>query len=215
MTSADSMARRRALGIALAAAAGLGASASIRTVAAPPARAGSDPRHDFDFIAGTWHAHHRRLKERLANSTEWVEFEGTSVAQSLLGGVANMDENVFEIPGAAYRGISLRCFDPASRQWAIWWLDERYPHTIDAPVVGGFENGIGTFVCDDTLRGQPIKVRYLLTPLTPSTRRWEQAFSPDGGHTWETNWVTLFSRTRPEAAGWLRNRAADAATTWA
>src|SRR5215470_7871487 len=145
MTSAVLLDRRHALGLALAAAADLGASAPTHAADAPRASSAGDPRHDFDFIVGTWHARHRRLKERLANSSEWVEIGGTSVAQSLMDGIANMDDNVFEIPGGAYRGVSLRCFDPASRQWAIWWLDERNPHTVDVPVIGGFENGIGTF----------------------------------------------------------------------
>ena len=215
MTSAESLDRRRALALVLAATASLGASAPTHTADAPRAAAGADPRHDVAFIVGSWRAHHRRRKERLANSTEWVEFGGTSVAQSLMGGIANMDDNVFDMPGGAYRGVSVRCYDPASRQWAIWWLDERNPGIIDVPVVGGFENGIGTFVCDDTLRGRPIKVRYVLTPLTATTRRWEQAFSPDGGRTWETNWITEFTRTRTEGAGWPRNRAADAASSWA
>jgi len=195
MTSAIAFDRRRALCLALAAAADLGTSIPAQAAeAAGRAPSTGDPRRDFDFVFGTWRARHRRLKERLANSSEWIEFGGTSVGQSLMNGVANMDDNILEMPGGTYRGVSLRCFDPAAGKWAIWWLDERYPHTVDVPVIGGFENGIGTFLCDDTLRGKPIKVRYLLTPLTPATRRWEQAFSPDGGQTWETNWITHFER---------------------
>jgi hypothetical protein len=187
--------RRHALFLALAGSAGFGAATTAQAAdAAGTSASAADPRHDFDFVFGTWHARHRRLKERLANSTEWVEFGGTSVGQPLMGGIANMDDNVMELPGGAYRGVSLRCFDPALGKWAIWWLDARTPHTIEVPVIGGFENGIGTFTCADTLRGRPITVRYLLTPLTPTTRRWEQAFSPDGGQTWETNWITNFTR---------------------
>jgi hypothetical protein len=203
MTSAISLDRRRALRLALAAAADLGANGPARAMdASAHAPSAGDPRHDFDFVFGTWHAHHRRLKDRLANSSEWIEFGGTSVGQSLMGGIANMDDNVMEMPAGTYRGVSLRCFDPASGRWAIWWLDERFPHTVDVPVIGAFENGVGTFSCDDTLRGRPIKVRYLLTPLTTTTRRWEQAFSPDGGQTWETNWITHFTRAwLPRGAG--------------
>ena len=195
MTSPLPIDRRGALCVALATVANFGVSVPARAedAAARPPSAG-DPRRQFDFVFGTWRAHHRRLKERLANSTEWIEFDGISVGQPLMGGVANMDDNVMEMPSGAYRGVSLRCFDPASGKWAIWWLDERFPHTVDAPVIGGFESGIGTFSCDDTLRGRPIKIRYVLTPLTTTTRRWEQAFSPDGGQTWETNWITHFTR---------------------
>src|SRR5579863_8624142 len=33
--------------------------------------------HDFDFLVGQWQAHHRKLKQRLANDHEWIEFDGT------------------------------------------------------------------------------------------------------------------------------------------
>src|SRR6266853_115724 len=43
--------------------------------------------HDFDFLVGHWRVHHRKLKERLANSHEWIEFEGTLSSQPLMGGL--------------------------------------------------------------------------------------------------------------------------------
>ena len=163
--------------------------------------AAPDPSvHDFDLFFGTWRARHRRLKERLADNTEWTEFDGTSTMHRLLGGYGNLDDNVFYLPGGTYRGVSLRAFDPGSKRWAIWWLDGRAPHTLDAPVIGRFENGVGTFVGDDTLRGKPIKVRYQWSRITSTSRQWEQAFSPDGGKNWETNWITQFTRTGPSHA---------------
>ena len=44
--------------------------------------------HDFDMRAGEWRAHHRRLKERLANNHEWEEFDGTCSFKILMGGYA-------------------------------------------------------------------------------------------------------------------------------
>src|SRR5262245_47810724 len=155
----------------------------------------TDPLHDFDLFFGSWQTQHRRLKERLANSNEWIEFDGTSRMEPLLGGYGNMDDNVFNMPGGTYRGVSMRAFDPKTRTWAIWWLDERFPHTIDVPVIGSFKDGIGTFYADETFKGKPIKVRFLWSGITRTARQWEQAFSPDGGATWETNWVTRFTRT--------------------
>lgn len=153
-----------------------------------------DPIHDFDSHMGRWHAQHRRLKARLAGSTEWLEFDGTCDMGPMLGGQANMDDNVFNMPGGAYRGVTLRAYDPKTRQWSIWWLDGRFPEKIDVPVVGGFKDGIGTFLADDTFDGKPIKVRFLWSRITPNSRRWEQAFSPDEGKSWETNWTTDFTR---------------------
>ena len=51
------------------------------------------------------------LKERLANSQEWIEFEGTLFSQPLMGGYANVDDDVFDIPGGTYRGVAPRSFE--------------------------------------------------------------------------------------------------------
>ena len=154
-----------------------------------------DPVHDFDWLFGSWHVQHRRLKERLLNNTEWVPFDGTCVCQPLMGGTGNIDDNVLNLPEGSYRAVGLRSFNAKTKTWAIWWLDGRNPHTIEVPVQGGFENGVGAFIADDTLRDKPIKVRFQWSKITRTSARWEQAFSPDGGRTWEVNWMMEFTRT--------------------
>jgi hypothetical protein len=97
------------------------------------------------------------------------------------------------LPGA-YRGVSVRSFDAKTGLWAIWWLDGRDPlRALDPPLKGRFENA-GTFYADDTFNDRPIRVRYVWSRITPTSAHWEQAFSPDGGQTWETNWISDFSR---------------------
>jgi hypothetical protein len=150
--------------------------------------------HDWDWCVGRWNVRHRRLKERLMASTEWEEFDGTSELWLGMGGFATIDDNVLHLPTGTYRALTVRTFDHASRRWAIWWFDGRTPHALDPPVYGAFENGAGVFEGDDVLRGQPIRVRYRWSDITPSSARWEQAFSPDGGATWEVNWVMQFTR---------------------
>ena len=59
---------------------------------------------------------------------------------------------------------------------------------------GSFSGNVGQFEGDDTLRGQPIRVRFRWTEIDTPTPKWEQAYSPDGGKTWETNWVMHFTR---------------------
>ena len=59
---------------------------------------------------------------------------------------------------------------------------------------GGFKDGVGTFTGDDTLEGKPIKVRFRWSEIKANSARWEQAFSPDGGATWEVNWRMQFTR---------------------
>ena len=140
---------------------------------------------------GTWWVRHRRLKERLAGSDEWEEFEGTSRAWPLLDGAGNVDDNVLEMPNGTYRAISLRTYEPWSDRWSIWWLDGRNPGRLDPPVVGGFKDGVGTFIGPDTFEGRPILVRFLWSDITATTCRWEQAFSVDDGATWEVNWIIV------------------------
>ncbi|MBV8605688.1 MAG: DUF1579 domain-containing protein [Pelomonas sp.] len=149
---------------------------------------------DFDFLMGRWRVRHRRLCERLAGCTDWDEFEGTSEAAPLLGGHGNVDDNWLDLPAGAYRAVSLRSFDAATRQWSIWWLDGRTPMQIDTPMRGGFSDGVGLFLADDTFQGRAIRVRFLWSRITPRSARWEQAFSADGGLSWETNWEMDFER---------------------
>jgi len=149
---------------------------------------------DFDFFIGHWQVTHRRLKERLAGCSEWDEFGGTTLTQKILGGLGNMDDNTLDLPGGAYRAVTLRTFDPQAAHWSIWWLDGRQPGQLDAPMVGRFDDeGIGIFYANDHFNGRPIRVRFLWSHRGLPRPRWEQAFSADGGVTWETNWVMEFS----------------------
>jgi hypothetical protein len=150
--------------------------------------------HDFDFLVGRWTVQHRKLKGRLVHSTEWETFSGTCETRLILGGQADVDDNLLRLPDGEYRAATMRVFDPSTKIWAIWWFDGRHPHDLDPPVVGGFRKGVGMFYADDHLNGKPIKVRFIWSGITPHSARWEQAFSEDGGITWETNWVMEFSR---------------------
>jgi hypothetical protein len=152
-----------------------------------------DGRHDFDFFVGRWSVAHRRLRRRLAGDTQWDEFGGFGEMRQIVGGLANVDDNILELPAGTYRAATVRVFDPATRLWSIWWIDGRNPH-LEPPVHGRFENGVGTFEGDDVFEGRPIRVRFLWSEIAARSVRWEQAFSPDGGATWETNWIMRFTR---------------------
>jgi hypothetical protein len=150
--------------------------------------------HDWDWLVGRWNVRHHRLKGRLVGSTTWEDFNGTSVERKTMGGQGTFDDNVIELPDGTYRAVGFRAFDPKSGEWLIWWLDGRYPTDIEPPVHGGFKDGVGTFFGDDSLNGRPIKVRFTWSRITATSAHWEQAFSPDGGKTWETNWTMEFAR---------------------
>jgi hypothetical protein len=154
----------------------------------------SAPR-DFDFFIGRWKVAHRRLKNRLAGCTEWETFSGACVAQKILGGFGNVDDNIIEIPSGTYRAITVRSFNAQVGTWSIWWLDGRRPGSLDVPVVGRFVDEVGTFFTEDIWEGNPIRVRFLWTRPRPGSPHWEQAFSPDAGATWETNWLMDFTRS--------------------
>lgn len=151
--------------------------------------------HDFDFLVGSWIVQHRKLKLRLAHSDEWETFSGSNDMRMLLDGAANVDDNVLSTPEGTYLAASLRAFDAVTKKWSIWWLDGRHPAQLDPPVTGEFCNGVGLFFSDDTWNGKPIKVRFMWSDITPTSARWQQAFSADGGKTWETNWVMDFRRS--------------------
>lgn len=150
--------------------------------------------HDFDFLHGTWRVTHRRLRERLRGNHEWQTFDGTCNAHAVLGGQGIVDDNLLHLPGGSYHAVTLRAHDPQTGQWSIWWLDGRNPHRLDVPVVGSFEQGVGTFFADDVLDGRAIRVRFRWTDTHTDAPLWEQAFSADAGATWEVNWSMRFHR---------------------
>jgi hypothetical protein len=154
----------------------------------------ADGRHDFDFLFGSWRVHNRRLLQRLAGSTEWEEFETALRTRPVLGGLGNVD--TFSAP--PWEGFTLRLFDPEAEIWRIWWAATSRPGHLDPPLAGRFSDGHGTFFGDDVHDDRPVRVRFDWTDITPTSARWEQAFSPDAGVTWETNWVMTLSRLDDE-----------------
>jgi hypothetical protein len=154
----------------------------------------TDHSHDFDFLIGKWKVHHRRLAKRLAGNHEWVEFEGTSQLWMTMNGHGTIDDNEIDLPSGAYHAMGIRSYDPKTQIWAIWWIDARNPHDLEPPVKGNFQNGVGIFEGDDTFAGKRIKVRYIWSRITSTSAHWEQAFSPDDGKNWETNWRMDFTR---------------------
>lgn len=149
--------------------------------------------NNFDFLVGTWDAAQRRLRDRLVGSDDWEEFPGHTVCYRAFDGAANIDEITFPTLGSA--GLSVRLYDPGTDLWSIYWSSSEFPGPLEAPVVGRFVDGIGDFFSDDVQEGRPVRVRYRWSDITDTTARWAQAFSVDGGTTWETNWTMDFTRT--------------------
>lgn len=156
--------------------------------------------HDFDFLHGTWRIHNRRLRDPLAGSAEWYAFDGSATELPLWDGDANLEEYQATLPGGhRIHGLALRLYEPDARRWTIHWASSDRGR-LDPPLTGTFREGVGEFISHEDYGGRMILVRFHWTSGGPDAARWEQAFSADGGRTWETNWVMDFTRTGTAAA---------------
>jgi hypothetical protein len=182
----------------------------------PPATVARDGQHDFDFEFGPWKTHLRRLLHPLTGSTTWVEYDGTSTVRQVWNGKSNLLELEVEGPAGHIEGLSLRLYNPESRQWSLNFSNAS-GGTMSPPTIGEFQNGRGEFFDQETLAGRAILVRFVIAPEGPDSCRFEQAFSDDGGKTWEANWVatdtrvtgaTGKARTIPDRLGARRQRVA-------
>jgi len=155
-----------------------------------------DGSHDFDFLIGNWKAHVRRLPDRLNNSNTWVVYDGISNHKKLLDSNANFEE--FDVTSTdkklRIKAQTLRLYNPASRQWSIYLVDLDNGTLGLPPVVGGFTGNRGEFFDQENFKGRAIWVRYVWLNISPTAARMEQSFSPDGGKTWEVNWICELSR---------------------
>lgn len=181
-------------------AAGLAAALVLLPPCAAPLRAQAaaahDGAHDFDFLIGDWKAHVRRLPDRLVGSDKWVEYDGISNHKKILGSNANLEE--FEVDDPRdhlhIKGQTLRLYNSKTRQWSIYLVDVDEGTLGLPPMIGEFHGDRGEFYDQELYKGRAILVRYLWLNLSPHAARMEQAFSADGGKSWETNWICELSR---------------------
>lgn len=152
-----------------------------------------DPQHDFDFEIGTWHTHLKRLQHPLSGSTTWIEYDGTSVISKIWNGRANLVELEVDGPTAHIEALSLRLYNPQSHQWSLNFANSPQG-TMSIPTIGEFKNGRGEFYDQETFNNRTILVRNVFEDITATTYRFEQAFSTDGGKTWEVNWIAVDTR---------------------
>jgi hypothetical protein len=167
----------------------------IHTPRLQQAPAQRDGRHDFDFEIGTWKTHLTRLVHPLSGSTTWVTYEGSSVVRKIWDGRANLVE--LEADGASghIEGLSLRLYNPESHQWSLNYANSR-GGSLSVPTIGEFRNGRGEFYDQEAFNGRMILVRNVWSEITADSCRFEQAFSDDGGKSWEVNWIAIDTRVR-------------------
>jgi hypothetical protein len=168
-----------------------------------PSKAGSQPavrdgQHDFDFEVGNWKTHLSRLLHPLTGSTTWVEYEGTSVVRKVWNGRANLLELEADGPAGHFQGLSLRLYNSQARQWSVNFASSG-AGVMSQPTIGEFKNGRGEFFDQEIFNGRTIFVRFIISDITPKSCRFEQAFSDDGGKTWEVNWIATDTRMKEDA----------------
>jgi len=157
--------------------------------------ANRDGQADFDFEIGAWKTHLRRLLKPLTGSTTWAEYHGTTVVRKVWNGRANLVELEVDGPAGHIEALSLRLYNPQSRQWSLNFANSA-AGTMAVPTIGEFRNGRGEFYDQETLNGRAILVRFLILPVSADSIRFEQSYSDDGGKTWELNWVAVDTRVK-------------------
>lgn len=156
-----------------------------------------DGQHDFDFEIGTWKTHLSRRLHPLTGSNTWTEMDGTTVVRKIWNGRANLVELVADGPVGHFEGLSLRLYNPQSHQWSLNFASSS-GGALAIPTIGRFKDGRGEFYNQETLDGRAILVRFVISEITPKSCRFEQAFSDDGGKTWEVNWIAVDTRVDVE-----------------
>jgi hypothetical protein len=153
--------------------------------------------HDFDFNFGVWKTHIRRLEHPLTGSSSWVEYAGTHTVRKMWNGRANIGELEVDGPGGHLEGMQVRLYDPHAHQWGLYFASSA-DGTLGTPEIGEFKHGRAEFYEQERYNGRMVLVRTVLSGISPTTVHQEQAYSVDGGKSWEVNWVmsdTLISRT--------------------
>jgi hypothetical protein len=152
-----------------------------------------DGRADFDFFIGSWKLRNRCLREWLKGSTSWEEFDGVSVSRKILGGLGHIEEVTMERASEATEEVVVRLFDPQTQQWRIYEADNGNGFDPQ-PVIATFKDGRIEGYSYTPWEGAHIFRRVIWSEITGASFHWEQAFSADGGKTWETNWIADFAR---------------------
>lgn len=169
--------------------------AGAQTATASQTKLVRDGQKDFDWEIGTWTTKVKVRRNPLAGTApDWADYEGTSVVKPLLDGRANFVELSVAGPRGKIEGGSLRLYNPKTRQWNVNYASLSNG-ALTAPVFGSFDGrGRGLFYGQDMFDGKAILVRFIMTQVSPREARFEQAYSIDGGQTWEDNWIAVDTR---------------------
>ena len=156
----------------------------------------TDGSHEYDFDLGTWNTHTTRMLHPLSGKQEWVDIDGTTAVTPVWGGRANLAEYKANGPSGTIELLALRLYNPKTHEWSINFATPNRGELTSTPGVGRFTDGRVDFYDQETFNGKTILLRFSMWGITPDTAQSEQAFSIDGGKTWETNWVNKYTRAK-------------------
>ena len=147
--------------------------------------------HAFDFDLGTWHTQSSRLMHPLTGSTTWADLEWQTVVHRVWGGRAPTWRNMW----ATARLGTCNCWRWSSIQIHEWNLDFATPNVgrLGEPGVGQCKDGR----CSATRRSAAdVWIRFSIWKISEDSAQSEQAFSNDGGRSWEINWINKYTRMK-------------------
>ena len=171
----------------------------VRTSAETIDGARDEAQRAFDFDLGKWKTHSSRLLHPLARSKEWVDLDGVSVVKKVWDGNANLAEYKADGPVAGHLELmALRWFNPTTHEWNIDFATPTVGTFGAVPGVGQFKNGRVDFYDYEPINGRSVLVRFSMWRIDADRAQSEQAFSDDGGKTWEVNWINKYTRVKDE-----------------
>lgn len=154
------------------------------------AMARRDGKHDFDFAFGTFRTHIMTMRR---GTSKWVSIDGVVTTRKVWNGKANLEEIEARTPTGQFEGLTLRMYDPQAKQWNLYFANSR-DGQIAEPLTGQFANGRGEFYSQELIAGKATFVRNVYFDATPTSYRFEQAFSNDAGKTWQPNFIAALTR---------------------
>lgn len=151
-----------------------------------------DPYRQFDFWVGEWSVN---LRIRQPDFTWKDSVQAVTKVYPILQGKALLELWNSE----PIKGYSLRYYDPAKMKWVLWLNWPQPNHSGSAHLEGEFRHGRGEFFATRTNpAGEEVISRYTFSDVSPTSLRWDDAYSNDGGNTWRNNWIMEFSRKADE-----------------
>jgi hypothetical protein len=157
----------------------------------------NDPAHALDWDLGSWKIHMDRLVHPLTGSSTWTQMDGTTVNSRVWNGRANLAEVEADGPTGHLELLALRLYNPTTHEWNVNFATSGVGvlnTPTGQPIIGEFKDGRGEFIDQEPFNGRTILVRFRIWPIDANHAQSEQAFSADGGKTWETNWINHYTR---------------------